>query len=901
MLMRIVLAGLMLLTFVRAAAAGPQVSSGLLVHVLFAPPLAPTSAILNLSDETGTTLVRSQQVAFSTPGWFGDLAEATYVVAVSAPGVTSSGPATSGVPVRVGPGEVVIVEIAVSAAGEATLRVRGRWRGQEGARFAGAMVRDLPSAGDVWSLVETAAPFVIADRMDTGGVGTGRSAVVGSRGESWATTAIAFGEAPVRFPDATGQLPIVPPINGVESVSVSSGLAPVEVGTPGVVIRLEPRRPGSRPLFGGDLSWTTPSMVGENALVGAPSIARIDRWRQAGVFGGGPITARAGLFVAVDSRFASFSERARAALSDARSTSVFAHYVHRLSDRDELRVLGGIERARAPFAGRSQLLDSDGVTARDTFGRAQVTWHHVGPSGLTRTISVGGHRARSTPLVSSTVLGGVVDRVLDGVVPPPPSLDTRYQWNVRFDTAAAPFRSGAMVHLLRFGVTAERVRTASSVIALPVVAESVAGLPARVWMPVRPDVPSARGLTDVALYLADRLAMGRSLVVDLGIRTEAAYGSARGALQGINWRSVRPRVSFRWQTGRFGAFGGFGEYTAANALSLTAFGDPGAVAFDVHRWNDGNGDGLHQPGETGVLVARRGRNRAIASIDAGLAAPVSRELTIGGEFHATPRSTIGTAIIIRRTRQLVGSVNDGVPFASYRLFTVPDIGEDEGHPADDQQLPIYERQPATFGADQFRLTNPDRPDTTYGGIEITWNIDGERWNMLFGATAYRTRGWGGDLGFGPLENDQLVIGERFENPNAADDVAGSFIFDRSYVGKVAGSYRAKGDVRFAFAVRYQDGQPFTRYVVAPDLAGGPEVVHAYRVGRTRFTYTATVDVRLEKGLVLAGRRAAVRFDVFNLTNHANEVEEDVLSGASFRRSTATQPPRTARLGLSLDF
>lgn len=142
--------------------------------------------------------------------------------------------------------------------------------------------------------------------------------------------------------------------------------------------------------------------------------------------------------------------------------------------------------------------------------------------------------------------------------------------------------------------------------------------------------------------------------------------------------------------------------------------------------------------------------------------------------------------------------------------------------------------------------------------------------MLLGATAYRTRGRGANRGFGVLENDQHVVGEVYEQPNARPVSTGSFFFDRSYVGKWFGSYHAPRDVRVAFAARYQDGQPFSRIVIAPDLSVGPEMITAYRVGQTRLTYTLTLDVRLEKGFVLAGRRAAVRLDVFNLTNHQNE-------------------------------
>jgi hypothetical protein len=73
------------------------------------------------------------------------------------------------------------------------------------------------------------------------------------------------------------------------------------------------------------------------------------------------------------------------------------------------------------------------------------------------------------------------------------------------------------------------------------------------------------------------------------------------------------------------------------------------------------------------------------------------------------------------------------------------------------------------------------------------------------------------------------------------------------------------------------------------------------MGRTRFTYTGTIDVRVEKAVSFGRTRLAVRLDAFNITNHANEVEEDVMTGPTFRQSTALQPPRTLRLGVRLAF
>jgi hypothetical protein len=281
--------------------------------------------------------------------------------------------------------------------------------------------------------------------------------------------------------------------------------------------------------------------------------------------------------------------------------------------------------------------------------------------------------------------------------------------------------------------------------------------------------------------------------------------------------------------------------------------------------------------------------------------PVSDEWTLGLDYRFTPDSILRGTMVVRRQQHLVGSVNTGVPLSAYRVYTVPDIGSDEGGPQDDQILSIYERLPASFGQDQFLLTNPDGARVEYDGIEITYELTSSRWWMLFGATAYRAIGSGGDLGAGPVENDPLVIGARYEQPNAAFNAPGRLFGDRAYVGKWSGTYRAPGDLRLAATVRYQDGQPFTRMVIAPDHPGGPEMVQAYLVGKTRFTYTGTIDARIEKGFSFGDRRMAVRLDLFNLSNHRNEVDEDVVGGPAFRRSTIVQPPRTLRLGVRVDF
>jgi hypothetical protein len=348
-------------------------------------------------------------------------------------------------------------------------------------------------------------------------------------------------------------------------------------------------------------------------------------------------------------------------------------------------------------------------------------------------------------------------------------------------------------------------------------------------------------------------------------------------------------------------FGGYTRYTPPPSLDMLAFGDPGAASAAVYRWNDANGNLRFDPGELGVLVAQAGRGAGVASIAPKLRAPHTDEWTIGFGRRLGQSMTVRGALIVRREHDLLGSVNTGVTLADYQVVSVPDQGEDYSSASDDRLLAIYDRLPASFGRDHFVLTNPAGSDATYDGAEITGTYASGRWYTLFGAMAYRTKAMGGNRGFGALENDQGVIGEVFENPNALAYSDGSVFFDRSYVAKWSTSYHAPHDIRIGVTTRYQDGQPFSRLVVAPSLAQGPEIIQAYRTGRTRFTFTFTLDARIEKGLTIGGHAAAIRLDVFNLTNSHLEVEENAVTGASFRATTAVQPPRTLRLGFNLRF
>jgi hypothetical protein len=150
-------------------------------------------------------------------------------------------------------------------------------------------------------------------------------------------------------------------------------------------------------------------------------------------------------------------------------------------------------------------------------------------------------------------------------------------------------------------------------------------------------------------------------------------------------------------------------------------------------------------------------------------------------------------------------------------------------------------------------------------------------------------------GFTAAENDPGAIGELFETPNATTYARGHAFSDRGYVMKWWGQYAAPHEYLVSAAARYQDGQPFSRVLVVPDLSQGPEAISAYRRGRTRFTFTFSLDARVQKSFRIGRAVVTGALTLFNALNTGEEVEENVVTSALFRTPMSIQPPRTAHL------
>ena len=159
-----------------------------------------------------------------------------------------------------------------------------------------------------------------------------------------------------------------------------------------------------------------------------------------------------------------------------------------------------------------------------------------------------------------------------------------------------------------------------------------------------------------------------------------------------------------------------------------------------------------------------------------------------------------------------------MPESTYSTIAVPDTGIDIVGAQDDQMLIFYNRSPATFGADRYLLTNPAGDEGSFVGADMIGQVHTEKFFFFLGLTAGRSEGIAANRGFGPLENDNGVMGDAYVNPNSLAHAQGRTFTERGYTIKTAATYTFPHDFTLGLIGRYQDGQHFARLVILP----GPE-------------------------------------------------------------------------------
>ncbi len=578
--------------------------------------------------------------------------------------------------------------------------------------------------------------------------------------------------------------------------------------------------------------------------------------------------------------------------------SLFSHLVFTPNPQDEMRFVGWIQRTGSPFEHRIPFGQPD-ANAHATSVHVQAEWERRKDADTAWTgFASFSARRRTTDLRPVPAI--VTERLSEGPVPylvAPFGADKA--WSLGGKLAPVAWNR----HTVQGGLTLSGGSVGGRTPFAVRIGELVDGLPARVWDYSASTIGSHSHQFTLSVFAGDTLLIHPRVTMDVGLRFEWVTAGADTNAQGISWHDLFPSAGMRWELTdfkRIAALVRFNRYGYRLPLGDLAYGDSLAPTANVYQWAATGADpGVQQ---LGALISRvgpgTGGDPAFSSIDPQLARPYINELTLGFESRPSNQTVVRVIGIARQEGQLIGLVNTGVPPSAYIVSTLVDPGNDH---AAGQILPVYNRPPATYGADRYLLTNPSGHHATFAGVDITAQTTVNRLFLMAGGTAGRSEATSPNRGFLVTENDQGLVGEVLTNPNAATNARGRPFTERGYTIKTAGIYHFPHEVRLGVAARYQDGQHFARLVIVPGLNQGVEAIRSSVNGKTRFTYTLTVDARLQKDFVLRGRRFTGVIDAYNLLNTRTEIEEVPVTGPLSRSISAVQPPRSLHIGFRLPF
>ncbi len=357
----------------------------------------------------------------------------------------------------------------------ADVRIATRWE-------IDALARDLPSGRSVWSLLETAEPAAVVDRIDGAGLHLDEPGRFAMRGASSTQNTVLLDGADVTDPLHGGVPLLLPDVDGLESIEATSALAPAEYASPGVTLALTSRAPGAS-WRGTAQGYGLASGLQAGETPGdTPAIARFGSLVDASAFVSGPLAGER-LRLVTSGRLARVRrlERADTTVLESRLASGLLQLTWRAGERDTLRLGGAAQALERPLAARIRFPGSPVPEHFDALG-ATSQWNHEGDR-VTASAFAGVWTGTFVPQTQGRAADGTVERLRDGPVPDLafPSRSRRSSWNAGGRLALRASTLGSFSHAPRFGLTLARASSTEGRGIDGPIPEAVDGLAARVW------------------------------------------------------------------------------------------------------------------------------------------------------------------------------------------------------------------------------------------------------------------------------------------------------------------------------------------------------------------------------------------------------------------------------------
>ena len=792
-------------------------------------------------------------------------------------------------------------------------------------QFSQVSMHQLPTARRIWSLLENLETSTVTDRLDAGGLETGRRPLFGVRGVSWTENEYSLNGFDVTDPYLPGRPLTDPDFDALAEVAAMTAAKPASFSgsganliltTPATLASLN----GNIRAFFSNYGLQSDNMSTRLVQLGFPGPERLRHLADVS----GQLSGRLPLGQAKWPFFISLSTQQLSKTLGGFAAPIDAHVYHLLTQFTPYR--RGSRQLNLLYAGQHVFNSREGADPRiapgstrrgnDNFHQFQARWSGLPSASSTLELGFGvAHAIISSGTQPETLTTNTIDLpqlTMTGAAPFSfAGTRTRYQANAQFQMV----HNGTLgSHSVVFGTAFDRSDITNRWNALGGIKQIlVAGSGAEV---VRWNTPAQarQHVRNLAVFAQDAWRPARWLAVPFGLSLENSSGQAAGASNRINWTAIEPRVGFvmRLPITGFTLRGGFARYGHLLQGRYLDFGNSAAVGGQVFQWQDANGDRQVQPPE--IVRLLRVFGGPYSAVDKGLRRPFTDEITVEVVKQFGERFVARVRFFRRDDHRLIAVTNPGVPLSSYVSTLVIDPGVD-GTPgtADDQSLTLFNRIPAALGKDFFVLANPSGYRGSDKGFEIEllkrfarhWEGAGSFTAMHASAPTNPGNGvFQNDPGF--IITDQSVFAASNADPNTLLFANSRTYFDRGFTGKLSVYYEAPYRVRLGVVARYYDGLVFGRLLFVNGFEQGPFFVRVTPrgdLGAFRTQFNSTVDLRVARALNLKRGKISFVLDLFNLLNLNGSTREADLTSTTFSRRIplAIQAPRTARLGLEWEF
>ena len=804
-----------------------------------------------------------------------------------------------------------------------------------GATFDQSLLEEVPSARDVWSLLEHQAPGVTTNRLDVGGSETGLQAVFSTRGTSWGQNSYYLNGVNVTCPAALGASGYYYDYDSFEEIQVETGSHPASVNAPGVYLNMVTKTGGNE--FTGSVgafyqndATQFDNFSSELEATGATA-SEFDYLSDFNGQIGGPVVRD-------------------------RSTFYF-------SFRDEKvhRYVSGVTTVTEDTDMRQFVLKSD--TDLNQSNKMSLEWHEMTYWKPRR--GLGENRPPEATWIEDDTFR-IVQATWTSTLSDSALLETRFSHlNVFFPTyhseeaQAAGLQAGqdtglgVFLNARDFNVERKRKRY-SYKSDLTYFAEEIAGAnhefkvgleyshnPIRnettaiddvfirfnngvsdqVWLRNTPR-HDGQTLDQTSAYIDDIITSGR-FTLKLGLRWDRYHGwlpqqnspdgrwctAAAGCPRDFPERtgildlaSFAPRLGIvvGLEEGGQSAFkASWGRYYHQFSTGFANFVNQNGNLTNRWSWNDLNGDRQFQDGEQVDLLSDQfGAAAAMRTISPDLKHEFTDELTMSVEREFAGDIWLSATYTRRRSDDKSDSINLRAPDSAYDPMQVQDPGPDGtlGTGDDGAMLTVFNLRSDLVGQYEGQITTIDKFETNYQGVElIAQKRFSDNWQALVTYTWNDTDTW---TRGGQWENTNPGI---FGNPNSQVNANGKSFYDRTHQLKGIGTWHAPFGFRASGVMRYQTGAPYGRTFWVGGLNQGGASILAVPVGDERLPNVTTFDIALFRDFQAGRFRISPELNLFNITNQNTVTALNTSSGGNYGRVANYLSPRIARFAVRIHF